>query len=74
MAVCNEKYLQIEGIMNMFNISFLWMEISIVGSFFSFAHHLVELGSILASETIKEFQPAADAERKEERERACLVV
>ena len=55
--------------MNMFNISFLWMEISIVGGFFSFARHLVELGSFLASETIKEFQPAADAGRKE-----CLVV
>ena len=52
--------------MNMFNISFLWMEISIVGGFF-FAHHLVELGSFLASETIKEFQPAADAVKGTER-------
>ena len=56
--------------MNMFNISFLRMEISIVAGFFfsSFALHLVELGSFFASETIKEFQPSADAERKE-----CLV-
>ena len=51
------------------------MELSIVGgflffSFFFFAHHLVELGSFLASETIKEFQPAADAERKRGKERA----
>lgn len=60
--------------MNMFNISFLWMEISIVGVFLSFSHYLVELGSFLASETIKEFQPAADAEREEERERDSLVV
>lgn len=63
------------------------MELSIVGgflffSFFFFAHHLVELGSFLASETIKEFQPAADAERKrgereserEKRETERLVV
>lgn len=60
--------------MNMFNISFLWIEISILGSFFSFARHLVELGSFLASETIKEFQPAADSERKEERQTECLLV
>lgn len=43
--------------MNMFNISFLWMEISIVGGFFffPFARHLVELGSFLAAEAVKEF-------------------
>lgn len=57
--------------MNMFNISFLWMEISIVGRFF-FSHHLVELGSFLASETIKEFQPAAEDGRVRKGE--CPVV
>lgn len=56
--------------MNTFNISFLSMEISILDSFsffFSFSHHLVELGSFLASKAIKGFQPAADAEQKDKR-------
>lgn len=34
----------------------------------------MELGSFLASETIKEFQPAADAVRKEERKRASAGI
>lgn len=54
--------------MNTFNISFLRMEISLLGSFFTFAHHLVELGSFLASDSIKEFQPAAEADKKKRRE------
>lgn len=53
--------------MNTFNISFLWMEMSILGIPFYFAHHLVELGSYLDWENIKEIQPAAGAERQDKK-------
>lgn len=62
--------------MNTFNISFLWMEISILGSFFFpflFARHLAELGSFLVSKAIKEFQLGADAQgRTKEMERLAI--
>lgn len=45
--------------MNMFNISFLWMEISSRGWRFSFAHRLVELGFFLAVESKKKTAAAA---------------
>lgn len=65
--------------MNMFNISFLWMEISMVGGgsfyfifyFFYVAHHLVELDLFFfrAADATEVFEPPADVERKEQRGR-----
>lgn len=63
--------------MNMFNISFLWMEISIVGggSFFFFFFFLgcspfgrVRPFYFQAADTTKVFEPPADVERKEQKE------
>lgn len=53
--------------MNTFNISSLWMEMSILGSFLYFARHLVELGSYLGWDNIKEIQAAAGAERRDKK-------
>lgn len=62
--------------MNVFNISFLWVEISIVGGgyffFFYFAHHLVELDLFFAEpQTPQKYSNHLLMLREQSRKKVC---